>query len=80
MEKSRQANYNRLLQRVLREARTDSGLTQEEVALRLGFPQSFVSKYETGERRLNLGELRDICEVLGVSLLDVVRKIETGAL
>ena len=80
MEKSRQANYNRLLQRVLREARTDAGLTQEEVALRLGFPQSFVSKYETGERRLNLGELRDICEVLGVSLLDVVRKIETGAL
>ena len=80
MEKSRQANYNRLLQRVLREARTDAGLTQEEVAVRLGFPQSFVSKYETGERRLNLGELRDICEVLGVSLLDVVRKIETGAL
>ena len=80
MEKSRQANYNRLLQRVLREARTEAGLTQEEVAVRLGFPQSFVSKYETGERRLNLGELRDICEVLGVSLLDVVRKIETGAL
>ena len=80
MGKSRQANYNRLLQRVLREARTEAGLTQEEVAVRLGFPQSFVSKYETGERRLNLGELRDICEVLGVSLLDVVRKIETGAL
>ncbi len=76
MNKNRQRTYRLLLQKALREARIKAGLRQEEVAQRLGQPQSFVSKYETGERRLDLAELRDICEVLGVSLTDLVRKIE----
>lgn len=65
---------------MLREARIEAGLRQEEVAQQLGKPQSFVSKYETGERRLDLAELKDICKVLGVSLVDLVRKIEDNAL
>jgi transcriptional regulator with XRE-family HTH domain len=65
-----------LLQKTLRETRVQAGLLQEEVARRLGQPQSFVSKYETGERRLDLAELRDICEVLGISLEDLIQNIE----
>jgi len=41
----------------LRQARMDAGLTQEEVARRLGKPQSFVSKCESGERRVDVIEL-----------------------
>ncbi len=42
----------------LRGARFDSGLTQEEVAEKLGKPQSYVSKSEAGERRLDITELK----------------------
>lgn len=44
-------------QRRLREAREAAGLTQTEVADALGLPQSFVSKSETGERRVDALEL-----------------------
>lgn len=76
MDRSCQRVYRCLLQKTLRETRVQAGLLQEEVARRLGQPQSFVSKYETGERRLDLAELRDICEVLGISLEDLIQNIE----
>ncbi|OUC11911.1 MAG: hypothetical protein B0A82_24695 [Alkalinema sp. CACIAM 70d] len=41
----------------LRSARKEAGLTQKEVALRLGVPQSYVSKCESGERRVDVIEL-----------------------
>lgn len=50
-----------------------------DLAERLDRPQSFVSKYEAGERRLDLVELRGICIVPGVSLTDVVRRWERGS-
>jgi transcriptional regulator with XRE-family HTH domain len=46
-------------------ARKDAGLKQTEVALRLQKPQSFVSKYERGERRLDVLEFGAIAEALG---------------
>jgi len=49
--------------RRLRQARTDAGLTQVEVAKRLGRSQSFVTKAETGERRLDVVELRAFARV-----------------
>lgn len=61
---------------LLREVRIGSGLRQAEVAERLGRPQSFVSKYESGERRLDLVELRQVCSALGVSLVEFVRRLE----
>ena len=51
--------------------RLGAGLSQADLAKRLGRPQSFVSKYETAERRLDLPDLEDIAHALGVSL-DVV--------
>lgn len=63
---------------LLRKARVQAGLTQMELASRLGVPQSFVSKYESGERRLDVLELRLVCRAVGVSLQEFVRRLEKG--
>jgi transcriptional regulator with XRE-family HTH domain len=59
--------YRRMLER-LREARLAVGLTQVQVAERLGKPQSFVSKVELGERRIDPVELRRLAELYGKPL------------
>lgn len=64
------------LQEVLKFKREAAGLTQAALAAKLKRPQSFVSKYESGERRLDLIELREICGALGISLLDFVKAFE----
>lgn len=46
-------------------ARKAAGITQVELAARLGRPQSFVSKVERGERRLDVIEFCDVAEALG---------------
>ena len=61
---------------LLRKARTDAGLRQEDLAQKLGQPQSFVSRYESGERRLDLFELRGICRAVGITLTEFVRRFE----
>lgn len=66
----------RHLRRLLRELRTEGGLTQVELAERLDEPQSFVSKYESGERRLDVLELREVCNALGISLIDFIDRLE----
>ncbi|WP_245611396.1 helix-turn-helix domain-containing protein [Solidesulfovibrio alcoholivorans] len=55
---------------MLVELRKNAGLRQAELAARLGCPQSFVSKYESGQRRLDLIELEAICKALGVTLTE----------
>ena len=64
----------RRLQELLVEARTKANLTQSELSLRLKRPQSFVSKYERGERRLDVIELRQVAQALGVDPLRFLRK------
>lgn len=54
--------YQRFLNR-LRKARKDANLTQTEVAAALGKPQSFVSKCESGERRVDIIELTDFAKI-----------------
>ena len=61
---------------LLRQLRVQAGLRQVDMARALGKPQAFVSYYESGARRLDLLELRQVCKVLGVPLLDFVRKFE----
>jgi transcriptional regulator with XRE-family HTH domain len=64
------------LQKLLQTTRQKANLTQSELAKKLNRPQSFVSKYESGERRLDLVELRQICQALKISLVDFVKRFE----
>ena len=57
-----------LLAQLLRDLRIRANLTQTEVAVAMDKPQSYVSKYENSERRLDMVELADLCKVLDVSL------------
>ena len=64
------------LQALLRDLRAEAGITQAELAERLGQPQSFVSKYESSERRLDILETREVCRAVGVPLSEFVRRLE----
>lgn len=64
--------------KLLREARHAAGLNQQALARKLGKPHSFVSRYETGERRLDILELRHVCEACGVSLPQFVKKLDVA--
>ena len=66
-----------VLRTLLSNLRSEANLRQVDLADRLGKPQSFVSKYESGERRLDLIELREICLVLEISLTDFVKRFES---
>jgi transcriptional regulator with XRE-family HTH domain len=68
------AHRRKVLLALLRQIRLEAGLRQTDVAEKLGKPQSFVSYYETGERRLDLLELHTVCETLGVGLVDFVKR------
>lgn len=57
------------------EARRGAALTQVDLAMRLGKPQSFVSKVETGERRLDFVEFVDWAQAVGVNELDLAASI-----
>jgi transcriptional regulator with XRE-family HTH domain len=56
--------YRRLLLR-LRKARKEAGMSQEVVAAELGVPQKYVSRIETGERRIDPIELQEFAELYG---------------
>jgi len=60
---------------LLREARIDADVTQAELAARLRKPQSFVSKVESGERRLDVVELVDVLHALRVDPLAFWRRV-----
>jgi len=70
----RSPQHQRLIQ-LLTAARSKAGLTQQELADRLGRPQSFVAKYETGERRLDVVEFISISRALGLDPARAVREI-----
>lgn len=68
-------NYARFLS-LLIEFRKNARVTQEEVAERLNRHQSFVSKYENGERRLDLIEFLEIADAIGFDAIAFIRKIQ----
>ena len=61
----------------LRDRRKSAGLRQAELAVRLSVPQSFVSKYESGERLLTFLETLTILRELGVSVEEVLIHLPT---
>lgn len=76
MEKSIYSKEYSLVLDQLRNTRQEKGLTQTDVAKRLGQTQSFVSKVERKERRIDVVELRAFCEALGVSFLSFVAQAD----
>lgn len=61
---------------LLRGIRVDAGFTQSELASRLSRDQTFVSKYESGERRLDVLELREVCWAIGTDFVMFIRKLD----
>jgi transcriptional regulator with XRE-family HTH domain len=76
MDKSIYTREYAVVLRLLKEARERAGLTQMDLAAQLGQSQSFVSKAERGERRLDIVQLRTVLRRLGTSLPDFVRRLE----
>ena len=78
VDKSIYTTQQERLQALLRQVRIEAGLRQVDLAQRLGEPQSFVSKYESGQRRLDLVELRQVCDAMGIRLVELVRRFESS--
>ena len=76
MEKSLYSQENLIFRGLLKTLRKEAGLTQEELAKKLNWPQSYVSRFENGERRLDPVELYFVCRALGIPFLEFARRWE----
>lgn len=76
MEKSTFTSEYAAFVRALRDARKSSGVTQVELAERMGTTQSIVSKWERGELRLDIIQLRQFCLAIGLTLKSFVTDFE----
>lgn len=61
---------------MLREGRLAAGLTQEALATKLGRPQSFVAKYEAGERQLDVIEFILVTKAMGTSAAAIFQRLK----
>ena len=75
IRKSVHSPEQQLLRELLVAARDRAGLTQQKLARRLGKPQSFVAKYEGGERRLDVVEFVVIAQAIGADPVKIVRAL-----
>jgi ribosome-binding protein aMBF1 (putative translation factor) len=75
---SRKQRERKILLEVLRELRKQRNLTQDQLAKSMGVKQAFVSKYETGERRLDFSDLVGICDILGISIVKFAERFEAS--
>jgi len=62
--------------KLLKELRKENNLTQVQLASKMCRRQAYVSKYELGERRLDLLEIYDICSACGITLAELFERIE----
>lgn len=75
MPKSVFSNKYILLRQLLIEARKVANLTQTELSAKLSRPQSYVSKYERGERRLDLIEFLEVAVALNINPATFIEKL-----
>jgi transcriptional regulator with XRE-family HTH domain len=59
-------------------ARKAAGLTQQELAERLHKPQSFVAKYEGGERRIDVVEFLNVCQAIGADPAKLLKALKNA--
>ena len=74
--KSIHKNEYSVLLRRLRTLRTEAGMTQVDLSTALQRPQSYVSDVERGSRRMDLLQLRELCNACGQSLTEFVDEFE----
>lgn len=74
MKHNRYAANEKHLRRLLRQRRKENGLTQAALATVLQKPQSFVSKYESGERLLSFVETIDVCRALNIEPMALLKE------
>jgi transcriptional regulator with XRE-family HTH domain len=74
----RKQRERKVLLHLLRELRKEKGLTQGQLGKAIGAKQAFVSKYETGERRLDFLDLVAICEALGISIARFAERFDVS--
>jgi transcriptional regulator with XRE-family HTH domain len=75
LKKSIYSDKQRKLCAILSEARQKAGLTQFEMAEKLKRPQSFVAKYESGDRRIDVIELLEIAKYLKIDPRKILEKL-----
>lgn len=76
MKSGSDETYERFTQQ-LTEARKQSGLSQQEVADRLGRPQTYVSKCERGTRRMDVVEFLEMADVIGFDPIAFLKKLRS---
>jgi transcriptional regulator with XRE-family HTH domain len=77
MKSTYTAEYQKMLAKIVA-ARKAAGVTQAMLAQRIGRPQSFISKIENGERRLDLIEFLEITRQIGLSPSEVLEDGQIG--
>jgi transcriptional regulator with XRE-family HTH domain len=78
MRKAIHSDLHQVYLALLKEARSKAGLTQAEVAIRLKRPQSFVAKYEGGERRLDVIEFLSVAQAIEADAVQIITKLATA--
>jgi transcriptional regulator with XRE-family HTH domain len=76
MDKTIHSKQYAIALQLLRQMRVQKRVTQGKLASRLRESQSFVSKCERGERRIDLIEMRSFCRALQVPFLQFVKELE----
>ena len=76
MTKSVFTKEYKLMLELLIKARKEAGLSQRDLSAKLQRPSSFVGKYETGERRLDVVEMLQITKILNIDACNIIRKLE----
>jgi transcriptional regulator with XRE-family HTH domain len=61
---------------LLRDMRIEAGLTQTDLATSIEKDQAYVSRYESGQRRLDVLKVREICQSVGITLEEFAKRLE----
>jgi transcriptional regulator with XRE-family HTH domain len=75
MQKSIHTARQEHLRLLLKSARKAAGLTQDQLAAKISAYKSFVSKYERGERQLDVIEFIDVCAALKLDAHDILKRL-----